>query len=127
MVLVAGRKQETQPSAGATGGTALSVIRGSPSVEEGISHATAGSAPPGDPREPVPPSVAVRVDVRAEDFLAWAIDNMEEGGDRFDAIVGNPPFLGGRQLRLALGDDYVDRIIKHFPDVKDAVDFCSYW
>ena len=34
-----------------------------------------------------------RVDVRAEDFLAWAIDNMEEGGDRFDAIVGNPPFV----------------------------------
>jgi hypothetical protein len=44
-----------------------------------------------------------------------------------DAIIGNPPFLGGRQLRLALGDDYVDRIVKHFPDVKDAVDFCSYW
>lgn len=32
-------------------------------------------------------------EVRAEDFLAWAIDNMEEGGERFDAIVGNPPFV----------------------------------
>ncbi len=33
------------------------------------------------------------VDVRAEDFLAWAIDNMAEGGERFDAVVGNPPFV----------------------------------
>ncbi|MGG6266484.1 DNA methyltransferase [Leptolyngbya sp. AN03gr2] len=44
-----------------------------------------------------------------------------------DAIVGNPPFLGGRNVRLALGDDYVNRVVKQFPDVKDAVDFCSYW
>ncbi|UVO54405.1 class I SAM-dependent methyltransferase [Sphingomonas sp. SUN039] len=33
------------------------------------------------------------VDVRASDFLAWAIGNMEEGGERFDAVVGNPPFV----------------------------------
>ena len=33
------------------------------------------------------------VEVRAEDFLAWAIENMAEGGDRFDAVVGNPPFV----------------------------------
>lgn len=34
-----------------------------------------------------------KAEVRAEDFLAWAIDNMEDGGDRFDAVVGNPPFI----------------------------------
>ena len=34
-----------------------------------------------------------KVDVRAEDFLAWAIDNMAKGGERFDAVVGNPPFV----------------------------------
>ena len=32
-------------------------------------------------------------DIRAEDFLSWAIDNMVEGGERFDAVVGNPPFV----------------------------------
>lgn len=31
--------------------------------------------------------------VRAEDFLGWAIDNMAKGGERFDAVVGNPPFV----------------------------------
>jgi adenine-specific DNA methylase len=34
-----------------------------------------------------------KTEVRPEDFLAWAIDNMDEGGERFDAVVGNPPFV----------------------------------
>ena len=44
-----------------------------------------------------------------------------------DAIIGNPPFLGGKYMRIAMGDDYIDRVLKHFPEVKDSVDFCCYW
>jgi SAM-dependent methyltransferase len=44
-----------------------------------------------------------------------------------DAIIGNPPFLGGKRMRIALGDEYTDRVFKRFPDVKDSVDFCAYW
>ncbi len=44
-----------------------------------------------------------------------------------DAIVGNPPFLGGKHMRMYLGDEYVDKIVRRFPDIKDSVDFCSYW
>jgi len=44
-----------------------------------------------------------------------------------DAIIGNPPFLGGKNLRMNLGDDYIDRVFARFPDVKDSVDFCAYW
>ncbi|MFM6842565.1 MAG: class I SAM-dependent DNA methyltransferase, partial [Dolichospermum sp.] len=44
-----------------------------------------------------------------------------------NAIIGNPPFLGGKNMRLNLGDKYIDRIFKHFPKVKDSVDFCAYW
>ena len=43
-----------------------------------------------------------------------------------DAIIGNPPFLGGKHMRSNLGDEYINKIFKQFPDVKD-VDFCSYW
>jgi SAM-dependent methyltransferase len=43
-----------------------------------------------------------------------------------DAIIGNPPFLGAKQIRASIGDQYVDRIFERFPDVKD-VDFCAYW
>jgi methylase of polypeptide subunit release factors len=44
-----------------------------------------------------------------------------------DAIIGNPPFLGGKHMRLNLGDDYIDRVFAKYQDVKDSVDFCTYW
>ncbi len=44
-----------------------------------------------------------------------------------DAIIGNPPFLGGKHMRMAIGDEYIDRVFQRFPDVKDSVDFCAYW
>ncbi|QHU99072.1 type IIL restriction-modification enzyme MmeI, partial [Synechocystis sp. CACIAM 05] len=44
-----------------------------------------------------------------------------------DAIIGNPPFLGGKYARLSLGDEYMERVFAKFSDVKDSVDFCSYW
>ncbi|GCL44283.1 DNA modification methyltransferase [Dolichospermum planctonicum] len=44
-----------------------------------------------------------------------------------DAIIGNPPFLGGHRIRQNLGDDYAEKIFSKFPEVKDKVDFCSYW
>lgn len=31
--------------------------------------------------------------VRNQDFLAWALEQMEDGQPRFDAVVGNPPFV----------------------------------
>ena len=38
-------------------------------------------------------ALELNVDVRATDFLAWALSQIEEGGERFDAVVGNPPFI----------------------------------
>ena len=43
-----------------------------------------------------------------------------------DAIIGNPPFLGGKHIRLTLGDEYVDQLFNRFPEIRD-VDFCAYW
>ncbi|MDB9495376.1 N-6 DNA methylase, partial [Spirulina major CS-329] len=44
-----------------------------------------------------------------------------------DAIIGNPPFLGGYRMRKELGDKYADKIFSKFDDVIDQVDICSYW
>jgi adenine-specific DNA methylase len=33
------------------------------------------------------------VAVKATDFLGWAIDHMDDGSTRFDAVLGNPPFV----------------------------------
>ncbi|MEI6065538.1 MAG: type IIL restriction-modification enzyme MmeI, partial [Pseudanabaena sp. ELA748] len=37
-----------------------------------------------------------------------------------DAIIGNPPFLGGKHMRLNLGDDYIDRVFTKFPNLRDV-------
>ncbi len=50
-------------------------------------------------------------------FSEWAIA---------DEVIGNPPFLGGKHMRLNLEDKYVDQVFARFPNVKD-VDFCAYW
>ncbi|WPF89524.1 DNA methyltransferase [Cyanobacterium aponinum AL20118] len=44
-----------------------------------------------------------------------------------DAIIGNPPFLGGQRIRLELGDNYAEKVFKKFAEVKGKVDFCTYW
>ncbi len=47
--------------------------------------------------------------------------------EKTDAIIGNPPFLGGHHLRLELGDEYTEKVFKKFFDIKGKVDLCSYW
>ncbi|MDD1471079.1 N-6 DNA methylase, partial [Dolichospermum sp. ST_sed4] len=44
-----------------------------------------------------------------------------------NAIIGNPPFLGGNKVRLELGDEYIEKVFNKFPNIKDKVDFCTYW
>jgi hypothetical protein len=44
-----------------------------------------------------------------------------------DFIVGNPPFLGNKRMREALGDGYVEALRSVYKDVPDSVDFVLYW
>ncbi len=44
-----------------------------------------------------------------------------------DAIVGNPPFLGGNKIRRELGADYVRRLDARFRDAPGPADLCAYW
>ena len=45
-----------------------------------------------------------------------------------DAIVGNPPFLGGKLLNTHLGEDYVSRIFKVYAGrVPAEADLVCYW
>lgn len=45
-----------------------------------------------------------------------------------DYIVGNPPFIGNKRIRLALGDGYVDAIREAYTgEVSGSVDFVMYW
>ena len=45
-----------------------------------------------------------------------------------DAIIGNPPFLGGARMRKEFGDDYVERVFNRFAEIENQqIDFASYW
>jgi SAM-dependent methyltransferase len=44
-----------------------------------------------------------------------------------NAIIGNPPFLGGKKLRSLLGDQYIAKLTEVFPAVKGQPDFCVFW
>ena len=44
-----------------------------------------------------------------------------------DFVVGNPPFIGTKRMRAALGDGYVDALRSVWSDVPDSADFVMYW
>nr|WP_228064327.1 DNA methyltransferase [Lysobacter avium] len=44
-----------------------------------------------------------------------------------DFVVGNPPYIGARRIRLALGDGYLDALRGAYPNIPDHADFVMYW
>lgn len=44
-----------------------------------------------------------------------------------DFIVGNPPFVGNKRMRAALGDGYVEALRGVHDDVPETCDFVMYW
>lgn len=44
-----------------------------------------------------------------------------------DAIIGNPPFLGGYRIRQELGDEYAEKVFNKFNDMEAQIDFACYW
>jgi hypothetical protein len=46
---------------------------------------------------------------------------------KVDFVVGNPPFIGNKRMRLALGDGYVEALRKAHSDVPETTDYVMYW
>lgn len=44
-----------------------------------------------------------------------------------DFIIGNPPFLGNKRMREALGDGYAEALREAYSEVPNSVDFVLYW
>lgn len=42
-------------------------------------------------------------------------------------VVGNPPFIGNKRMRLALGDGYVEALREVHSDVPESADYVMYW
>lgn len=51
---------------------------------------------------------------------------VERGG--FDALVGNPPFMGGQKITGTLGDPYREYLVRHLANGKrGSADICAYF
>jgi hypothetical protein len=63
--------------------------------------------------------------------LHWPLDFPEvfiRSNSGFDAIVGNPPFLGGMKITSTLGESYRNAIVNSVADsTKGAADLCVYF
>ncbi|MFZ2852723.1 MAG: DNA methyltransferase [Rhodocyclaceae bacterium] len=44
-----------------------------------------------------------------------------------DYIVGNPPFIGNKRMRDALGDGYVEALRGAWPEVPESADLVMFW
>jgi hypothetical protein len=44
-----------------------------------------------------------------------------------DYIVGNPPYVGNKQMREALSSAYVDRLRRAYPEIPRTVDLVMFW
>ena len=56
------------------------------------------------------------------------LDGTRAEWPKADVVVGNPPFLGGKRLRDALGSDYVDTLFQAYADrVPQEADLVTYW
>lgn len=42
-------------------------------------------------------------------------------------IVGNPPFIGNKRMRDALGDGYAEALRKAYPKIPQSADFVMFW
>ena len=80
----------------------------------------------GVPRDP---TFRPRADIRCVDALLEPSDPpLETRWPPSEFIVGNPPFLGGKLLRGALGDAYVDRLFALYRGrVAAESDLVCYW
>lgn len=44
-----------------------------------------------------------------------------------DFVVGNPPFIGTKRMKQALGDGYVDALRKTWNEIPESADYVMYW
>ena len=55
------------------------------------------------------------------------INSGEFAWPKAEYIVGNPPFIGNKRMRLALGDGYVEALRDAYSEVSATSDLVMYW
>jgi hypothetical protein len=93
------------------------------SARRSVIQATLTAAPPNERLATAYPGLAGRP------TFHWELEFPEvfsRGG--FDALVGNPPFLGGKKITGILGTDYRDFLVGQLAEgKKGSADICAYF
>lgn len=64
----------------------------------------------------------------AAQVVQWRYVNPRQAEwPKADFIVGNPPFIGNKRMRVALGNGYADALRAAWPKVPESADFVMYW
>ena len=66
-------------------------------------------------------------DERAQKLQELYVKPRKAAWPQVDFIVGNPPYLGARTSRAALGDGYLQALRSAHPEVPENSDFVMYW
>ena len=69
-----------------------------------------------------------REQLRGHHPFHWPVEFPEvfaHGG--FDAFIGNPPFVGGRRMRQAVGDDATEALLIVWPHASLNADLCAFF
>jgi type I restriction-modification system DNA methylase subunit len=78
----------------------------------------------GDPSEPI---MKAFHNIRRQDAVLTPDHSKRPEWPEADFIVGNPPFIGGKDLRARLGDDYAEALWKAHKHMNESADFVMYW
>jgi hypothetical protein len=74
------------------------------------------------------PATGQQVPDEAAQVVQWRYINPRQAQwPVADFIVGNPPYIGARTVRLALGDGYLNALRSAHPEVPENADFVMYW
>jgi hypothetical protein len=74
------------------------------------------------------PATGQQVPDEAAQVVQWRYINPRQAQwPAADFIVGNPPFIGNKRMRDALGDGYADALRAAWPEVPESADLVMYW
>jgi hypothetical protein len=74
------------------------------------------------------PVTGAKVPDEAAQVVQWSyIGARQAVWPQADFLVGNPPFIGAKYLRSALGDGYAEALRAAWPEVPESADFVMYW
>lgn len=77
--------------------------------------------------EPAEPILKAFRNIKVQDAVLTPDHTKRPEWPAAEFIIGNPPFIGGKDVRARLGDDYAKALWAAHKDMNESADFVMYW